>query len=65
MMKTKTCLFVGFAVVMSAFTSCKEANLFDENDYNEFVTNAFPVQNIDPLHDWSTITKFPFRVEIG
>lgn len=29
MMKTKTCLFVGFAVVMLAFTSCKEANLFD------------------------------------
>ena len=28
-MKTKTCLFVGFAAVMLAFTSCKEANLFD------------------------------------
>ena len=56
MMKTKTCLFVGFAAVMSAFTSCKEANLFDEEDYKAYVASVFPVQNIDPLHDWSTIT---------
>ena len=65
MMKTKTCLFVGFAAVMSVVTSCKEANLFDEEDYKAYVASVFPVQNIDPLHDWSTITKFPFRVEIG
>lgn len=65
MMKTKTSLIVGLASVMVAVTSCKEANLFDENDYNEFVTNAFPVQNIDPLHDWSTTYKYPFRVGIG
>ena len=64
-MKTKTSLIVGLASVMVAVTSCKEANLFDENDYNEFVTNAFPVQNIDPLHDWSTTYKYPFRVGIG
>lgn len=64
-MKTKTFLIVGLASVMVAVTSCKEANLFDENDYNEFVTNAFPVQNIDPLHDWSTTYKYPFRVGIG
>lgn len=64
-MKTKTSLIVGLASVMVAVTSCKEANLFDENDYNEFVTNAFPVQNIDPLHDWSTTYKYLFRVGIG
>ena len=32
MMKTKTSLIVGLASVMVAVTSCKEANLFDEND---------------------------------
>ena len=51
MMKTKTCLFVGFAAVMSTVTSCKEANLFDEEDYKAYVASVFLVQNIDPLHD--------------
>lgn len=65
MMKTKTFLIVGLVAVIVAVTSCKEANLFDEDNYNEFVTNAFPVQNIDPLHEWSTIYQYPFRVGIG
>ena len=34
MIKTKSFLIVGLAVVMAAVTSCKEANLFDEEDYN-------------------------------
>ena len=55
MMKTKTCLFVGFAAVMSAVTSCKEANLFDEEDYKAYVASVFPVQNIDPLRLTSII----------
>ncbi|MGN1229965.1 MAG: LruC domain-containing protein [Prevotella sp.] len=65
MMKTKTFLFAGLAAVVVALASCKEANLFNEEDYKEFVTNAFPVQNIDPQHDWSTTYEFPFRIGIG
>ena len=64
MIKTKSFLIVGLAFAMAAVTSCKEANLFDEEDYNRYVDIVFPVENIDSQQSWSTTYKYPFRIGI-
>lgn len=56
---------IGLAAAAIAATSCKESNLFNESDYREIVEKSFPVQNIDPQQDWSTVRKYSFRVGIG
>lgn len=65
MIRTKSLFVIGLTAIAATVTSCKEANLFDENDYQEIVKNSFPVQNIDPLQDWSTIKRYSFRVGIN
>lgn len=65
MKKNKSLFFVGLTAIMAAATSCKEANLFNEEDYIGIVESSFPVQNIDPIHDWSTARKYSFRVGIN
>ena len=64
MIKTKSFLIVSLAVVMVVVTSCKEANLFNEEDYNRYVDTVFPVEDIDSQQSWSTTYKYPFRIGI-
>lgn len=65
MMKNSLLPIVGLASLMFAATSCKESNLFDEEDYIKFVETSFPIQDIDPAQDWSTVKKYTLQVGIG
>lgn len=53
-MKLKSFLLFGLATAVLVVTSCKEANLFDREKYEEIVKNTFPVQDVDPQQDWTT-----------
>ena len=64
-MKNSILPIVGLASLMFAATSCKESNLFDEEDYIKFVETSFPIQDIDPAQDWSTVKKYTLQVGIG
>ena len=38
-------------------TSCKDDVSFDQATYDELISKAFPVQNVDPNHQWATVGK--------
>ena len=54
---------ITLAVALSA-ASCKE-DYFDPDAYNERVQAAFPVQNIDPQHTWSTVGQAFVRIAVN
>ena len=53
LMKTK--FLCGLALVALGVTSCKDNAVFDQNTYNQLVLNSFPVKNVDPAQDWTTV----------
>ena len=65
MMKISSLPIVGLVFLMYASTSCKESDLFNEEDYKHFVETSFPVEGIDPMQDWSTVQKYTLQVGIG
>lgn len=64
-MKLKSFLLFGLVAVVIAVTSCSDKDLFDQKAYEEMVANTFPVQNVDPQHDWATTKSNSVIVEIG
>lgn len=59
---TKTVL--GAALIAVAITACKEKNLFDQNAYNEIISDAFPVTGVDPQHQWRTMRTITARISV-
>lgn len=51
----KSKILLGFSVLTLGLTSCHDDVSFDQDTYDTLVQLSFPVQNIDPNHDWSTI----------
>lgn len=64
-MKTSSLLLAGMTTVTLAMTSCKESNLFDKNDYQQLLKEHFPVENVDPIHDWTITRTVTANVNLG
>lgn len=54
-MRNSVRLFVCTGLVSACLSACKDSDLFDKDAYVEQVKAAFPVKDIDPDQDWSTI----------
>lgn len=50
---TKTLMAVAATAALTI--SCSDKDIFDKEAYNKLITEAFPVENVDPTHDWKTI----------
>lgn len=60
---TKTLLAIA---AMSALTmSCSDEEYFDKAAYDKLITEAFPVSDVDPDHDWQTISAIDVNVTLA
>lgn len=50
-------LFIAMALLSLGVTSCKDDVTFDQDTYNNLIKEAFPVKNVDPNHQWETVSK--------
>ena len=48
-------LFIAMALLSLGVTSCKDDVTFDQETYNNLIKEAFPVKNVDPTHQWTTV----------
>ena len=53
----KKSFWIAMAVLSLGVTSCKDDVSFDQATYDELISKAFPVQNVDPNHQWATVGK--------
>ena len=56
-MRMKKQLFIAMALLSLGVTSCKDDVTFDQETYNNLIKEAFPVKNVDPNHQWETVSK--------
>ena len=54
---------IGLVLLTLGVTSCKE-DYFDVERYQSLVTEAFPVQNVDPNHKWSVTATATANVAV-
>ena len=54
-MRMKKQLFIAMALLSLGVTSCKDDVTFDQDTYNNLIKEAFPVKNVDPTHQWTTV----------
>ena len=52
----KKSFWIAMAVLSLGVTSCKDDVSFDQATYDELISKAFPVQNVDPNHQWETVS---------
>ena len=52
-MKSK--VLIGLSLLALGVTSCKKEIEFDQANYDNYVNQAFVVDNIDPYHRWATM----------
>ena len=62
MKKVNILTMMAFATLL--ITSCKE-DYFDSDEYSAMMREAFPVDNIDPQHTWSTIGSAEVSVNVN
>ena len=48
-------LFIAMALLSLGVTSCKDDVTFDQETYDNLIKEAFPVKNVDPTHQWTTV----------
>jgi hypothetical protein len=56
-MRMKKQLFIAMALLSLGVTSCKDDVTFDQDTYDNLIKEAFPVKNVDPNHQWETVSK--------
>lgn len=56
-MRMKKQLFIAMALLSLGVTSCKDDVTFDQETYDNLIKEAFPVKNVDPNHQWETVSK--------
>lgn len=61
----KRSFLFGLVVLALGLTSCKDDITFDQEGYDNMIKASFPVQNIDPDHDWATIGTATAAVTIN
>ena len=47
--------FIGLAVLSLGVTACHDDVSFDQKTYDDLINQAFPIQNVDPQHNWATM----------
>lgn len=50
-----TKILLAVAAVSALTISCSDEEYFDKEAYNKLIETAFPVENVDPNHDWKTV----------
>lgn len=59
---TKTLLAIA---TMSALTmSCSDEDYFNKEEYDKIITESFPVDDVDPDHDWQTIGSADVQITL-
>ena len=56
-MRMKKSFWIAMGLLSLGVTSCKDDVSFDQATYDELISKAFPVQNVDPNHQWATVGK--------
>lgn len=57
--------FVAMALLSLGVTSCKDDITFDQEAYDDLVNKAFPVENVDPNHQWATVSVASTNIAIN
>ncbi len=57
--------FCCLTLCMMVVTSCKEDNVYNQNDYDATVKAAFPVKNVDATHTWSSVGSARAFIQIN
>lgn len=53
----KKSFWIAMGLLSLGVTSCKDDVSFDQATYDELINKAFPVENVDPTHQWATVGK--------
>lgn len=56
-MRMKKSFWIAMGLLSLGVTSCKDDVSFDQETYDELISKAFPVENVDPNHQWATVGK--------
>ena len=64
-MRMKKQLFIAMALLSLGVTSCKDDVTFDQETYNNLINKAFPVENVDPTHQWTTVGTASVYVQLN
>lgn len=54
-MRMKKYFWSAIAVLSLGVTSCKDEVTFDQASYDSLIKKAYPVENVDPNHQWATV----------
>ena len=54
-MRMKKSFWIAMGLLSLGVTSCKDDVSFDQETYDELINKAFPVENVDPTHQWATV----------
>lgn len=57
--------FVALALLSLGVTSCKDDITFDQEAYNDLINKSFPVENVDPNHEWATVSVANTNIAIN
>ena len=63
-MNNKAKLLIALTLTAGAATSCKDKDYFDQGVYEEIVSGAFPVTDVDRAHTWETIKPVTVRTTL-
>ena len=63
----KNHFWIAMALLSLGVTSCKDDVTFDQATYDELIRKAYPVENVDPTHQWATmgVAKTSISVNTG
>ena len=61
----KKLVYVSLALLSLVVTACKEGVDFDQDAYNDLVNRSFPVENVDPTHQWATVVNVNANISVS
>ena len=51
----KKYFWIALSFASLGVTSCKDDVTFDQGAYDDLIRKAYPVENVDPTHQWATV----------
>lgn len=63
----KNHFWIAMALLSLGVMSCKDDVTFDQETYDELIRKAYPVENVDPTHQWATmgVAKTSISINTG
>lgn len=52
-------------IMSLGFISCDDEDYFDQDRYQELISEAFPVDNVDSNHDWKTVGTVTANITVN